>query len=120
MIEPIQTQVPPLRLTYTPCDCSPETMGTYSHHVSVETPWGQIVSVDACMVPELASLWRLGIRTVASCCGHRKGPGFVAAHEADAARLDALGYRRCPDAEHCHIAQTAPAPLDLLREDRPL
>lgn len=90
------------------CDCTPDIMGTYKNHISVITPWGETVSVDACMVPELASLWRLGIRTIASCCGHKKACGFVAVKDADCATLDALGYARCVDAPHCHVSKSFP------------
>jgi hypothetical protein len=89
------------------CDCSPDTMGTYTHHISVIDQDGKTVSVDACMVPELASLWRQGIRTTGSCCGHKGVSSFVAGKtDADAAALDRIGYTRHPDAPHCHVAKT--------------
>ena len=94
------------------CDCTPDTMGTYTHHISVVTPWGKTVSVDACMVPELAALWRAGIRTVASCCGHKMpgSPPSICAHPDDVAKLDALGYERHVQHPHCHVAKTFRGP----------
>lgn len=101
------------------CDCTPDIMGTYKSHISVITPWGETVSVDACMVPELASLWRRGIRTIASCCGHKKACGFVAVKDADCATLDALGYARCVDAPHCHVSKSFPGtPRPVAQDER--
>lgn len=34
--------------------------------------------IDACIAPIVRALNEAGIRTVASCCGHGKGPGNIA------------------------------------------
>lgn len=30
------------------------------------------ISIDACIAEELADAWRMGVRTLGSCCGHGK------------------------------------------------
>lgn len=34
--------------------------------------------IDSCIAPIVLALNMAGIQTVASCCGHGRGPGFIA------------------------------------------
>jgi hypothetical protein len=38
----------------------------------------KLVGIDACIAPIVKALNDAGIATVASCCGHGKGPGSIA------------------------------------------
>lgn len=46
--------------------------GVYFDHIPME----ETVSVDACIVHEVVALWKSGIDTVGSCCGHNGRVGF--------------------------------------------
>ena len=39
---------------------------------------GMSVDIDECVAPIVNALWRIGIDTVASCCGHGKQMGNIA------------------------------------------
>jgi hypothetical protein len=90
------------------CSCVDIPMGSYARSVEVVGPDGALVHCDACMVPELSDLWRRGIRTIASCCGHNRVLGFVAVRAEHDAQMVALGYYRCSDQPHCFVAKTQP------------
>jgi hypothetical protein len=39
---------------------------------------GKVIDVDSCLVPLVKALNELGIKTIASCCGHGKQPSNIA------------------------------------------
>ena len=45
------------------------------------------VTVDACIAAEVRLLNVAGIRTTGSCCGHGRGPGWIAVVLEDAERM---------------------------------
>jgi len=51
------------------------------------------VSVDACLAAEVLWLWRQGVVTIASCCGHGGDHlGDIIVDDADGGRMRELGY----------------------------
>lgn len=76
------------------CRCKDIEFGSYDACVTVVLPWAgaKVRGIDACMVPEVAELWRQGIRTVESCCGHNQKHGYVAVEDEFFHQMIALGY----------------------------
>lgn len=55
------------------CRCVDVAAGTFTHTVLMVDPFtGKQVGIDVCIATEIAELWHLSIRTMASCCGHGK------------------------------------------------
>lgn len=50
------------------------------------------VRVDACLVNEIEELWKKGIRTMGSCCGHGRHLGMIQVLPEDTKKMVALGY----------------------------
>lgn len=80
--------------------CRDVEMGSYRSQLLVPGPCGNLIGVDACLVEELQRLWRAGIRTVGSCCGHGRTSGYIQVLDEDAPRMEALGYLRDPNYRH--------------------
>ena len=57
------------------------------------------VSIDACLIPEIVSLWEKGIHTTGCCCGHGKKEGikYIGVEEKFIPRMKALGYKVSPN-----------------------
>lgn len=87
------------------CTCDGIEIGTHAAAVVVATPehmrgrhYGcytmrDTLAIDACVLPEIAFLWRLGIVTTGSCCGHNQQPGYIGVAREDVPRMEALGYQ---------------------------
>lgn len=77
------------------CSCGTE-MGAYEWQVTVVAPFDwekRIRSIDACIFPEIMSLWYLGIETGASCCGHGVNPGSILLYDdRHVIKMLQLGY----------------------------
>ena len=98
------------------CACGPHvTMGGYQNQVTVPVPahmahYGlarvragltPLISLDRCLVGEILSLWRKGIRTAGCCCGHNVAPPMInALTEEDGLRMLAMGYEKYPPGRH--------------------
>lgn len=85
------------------CSCVNVDMGSYGAQVSVLTPQGKMVGIDICVLPEVFSLWKRGIETVESCCGHGKAHGYIAVIPVHEVAMVALGYERDPAAPHVFL-----------------
>lgn len=89
------------------CNCVNVEMGSYDAQVVVVTPQGKQAGIDICVLPEVFALWKRGIQTIESCCGHGREHGYIAvipAHESD---MEALGYERDPVAPHVFLTKGA-------------
>ncbi len=53
----------------------------------------KLVSVDKCLLPELITLWELGIRTTGCCCGHGKSEPYIGVRFEDIEKMKELGYK---------------------------
>ena len=69
----------------------PEHMSNYRDARVKEGLSGKI-SIDPCIVEEINNLWRLGITTYGSCCGHNKADSFVNVSDKDIQTMINLGY----------------------------
>lgn len=49
-------------------------------------------SIDSCLASELNMLWKKGVRTQESCCGHGKGLSYIAVDEKSIPIMESLGY----------------------------
>lgn len=76
------------------CLCNNVNFGTYEVSIPV---WydarKRVVGIDLCLVTEILSLWKKGIDTVESCCGHNKTTGFIAVNEIHISKMIDLGYK---------------------------
>ena len=100
------------------CNCEEVEMGSYDYQVAMKQHSnGKSVDIDICLATEIASLWKLGIRTVESCCGHKKTDGYIAVERIeDVNMMLALGYKdltnKDPDYpifRHCFFPKFRPA-----------
>lgn len=78
------------------CRCKNIEMGSFDNQIRLITPEGKNVGIDRCIAEEIKELWKSGIRTIASCCGHNKSieekelPGVVAVVDRDIERIQAM------------------------------
>lgn len=78
------THVQPLsRVLFDECFCKDVEFGSHANTVSMKAPFALEnredgwVGIDSCIASEIAWLWNNGIRTLNSCCGHRKTHSWV-------------------------------------------
>lgn len=56
------------------------------------------VFIERCILNEIKQLWKQGIKTLCSCCGHGLSyNAFITVDKADADRMIAMGYESPPD-----------------------
>lgn len=76
--------------------CMDTPFGTYHNQVTMVPPERLKirgpVGIDVCLASEIATLWALEIRTVASCCGHGEELGIISVATKDIERMRRLGY----------------------------
>lgn len=62
--------------------------------VEVAVPGGAVAyCVDYCIVPELKKLWKQGVRTMCSCCGHGAvDAAYIRVDALSADKMRELGY----------------------------
>lgn len=90
---PSAPPVPDLDLKDSWPDCSLAEFGTYSGCVTLKSPQGKVVQIDACLVCEIVSLWRNGVVTHESCCGHGKAESYIAVDLKDIGLMLNMGYQ---------------------------
>ena len=62
-----------------------------------ETPWCELplLGIERCVAQELSDLWKEGIETVCSCCGHgRDEKAYIRVKAECAEKMEALGYQK--------------------------
>lgn len=105
------------RWTNRACRCVGVEFGTYANAVPMWTPWKRedgkhyCACIDACLAPEIASLWALGIKTRNSCCGHGKLGGSILVYDESIPAMLELGYVQAEPGrpEWFHSICTVPA-----------
>lgn len=100
----------------TRCTCQGVEFGSYDAAVVVPMPdcmqgyrdrrvaagLSPNLTIDACILGDLQELWRRGVRTTGSCCGHGRTFGFVSvAGPDDAGIMRSLGYRELAPEHTC-------------------
>ena len=48
---------------------------------------------DKCLRTEILKLWQEGVKTVASCCGHRQVLPIISVQDESVPLMEAMGYR---------------------------
>jgi hypothetical protein len=92
------------------CRCENVEFGSYDNTVEMIPPfvlydilgnkkdvW--FVSVDTCIASDIGYLWRQGVVTENSCCGHGRVRASVVVHPDSIDKMHELGYGQIPDAE---------------------
>ena len=70
-------------------------LGTYK--CSVKMPYGPDDGrfCDMCLETELFTLWKAGVHTVSSCCGHGRVPPYIQVlHGESVQKMHELGYKQ--------------------------
>lgn len=79
------------------CDCKNVSFGTFGiegqNRTAVMTCFDEMQEIDNCILDELQELWKLGIVTYASCCGHNIVNGsIIIDDEISAKKMRELNY----------------------------
>lgn len=87
------------------CSCMDIDFGSYSNQITLEVPKhvqtpamkrgdkSPLVDIDVCLVSEIKKLWKQGIKTDESCCGHNKAPAYIAVCDQESQRkMRKMGY----------------------------
>lgn len=88
---------PPLETVFdlrSECQCG-VPCGSYQAIVALpkRPPETKECFVDECIASEIARLRRLGVETIASCCGHGRIRGSLIVDESSIGLMGSLGYR---------------------------
>ena len=75
------------------CNCKNIKMGSFNNQERLISPEGKEVWIDRCIIEEIKTLWRLDIKTIASCCGHNITAGVVLVDDNDIEKMKELGYK---------------------------
>ena len=61
------------------------------------------ILVDRCILADVKHLWRLGVKTVCSCCGHgNQDSAFIVVDPDESEKMKELGYEEAPPRyAHC-------------------
>lgn len=88
------------------CTCKNVSFGSYDVTIPV---WyddrKRVVDIDVCIVLEVISLWKKGIVTIESCCGHNKTTGYIAVDESSVDKMIELRYKEIPEHPSCFYPQ---------------
>ena len=78
------------------CKCKNVEFGTFGcpnqNRTAVITCNSKLQEIDNCILDELQSLWKKGILTDASCCGHNKTFGSILVHKDHIKIMKSMGY----------------------------
>lgn len=81
--------------------CQDSGLGEY--RCTVRVPFGMRWACDLCLEHELFELWKAGVHTVSSCCGHGRVPPYIQVlHGNSVQKMHELKYtpmenEACPD-----------------------
>lgn len=73
--------------------CKKSEIGAYE--CCVKTAHGYCC--DTCLQSELHDLWRVGVSTIGSCCGHGRKQAFIQVTSKDVQKMHELGYKQKED-----------------------
>ena len=78
------------------CDCKNVGFGTFGqpdqNRTAVMTCYNKLQEIDNCILTELQDLWKQGVLTDASCCGHNKTWGSIGVPEHCVSAMKRRGY----------------------------
>jgi len=78
------------------CKCIDIEIGSHETQITLLAPsWSskKYIAVDACLKEEILFLWKNGVITDNSCCGHNKISGFIIVAKESEKIMKALGYK---------------------------
>lgn len=86
------------------CHCRNVGIGEFTNQACMEFPFdynsriysrkrGDIVCIDTCIATEIGYLWRHGVLTINSCCGHQRYSSTVIVAKTSEKKMDDLGYK---------------------------
>lgn len=91
----------------TSCHCENVDFGTYKNTVSMKEPYTEeIVCIDTCIATAIGYLWKQGVKTRNSCCGHQKILPTVVVAEESIEKMRELGFNNfeeMPDREDIFV-----------------
>ncbi len=64
------------------------------------------ICVDRCISEQVIELWKAGIRTYGSCCGHNKIEGFINVDVDDFENALSLGWEKYEYPDNCDRCDT--------------
>ena len=85
--------------------CKDIDYGSYLCTYTIYLPWScnfdandaqaepRCVAIDKCLLPEIISLWEMGIKTTGCCCGHGKHEACIGVEFDDIQKMKDLGYK---------------------------
>lgn len=87
-------------------NCKDIRFGTYDCAYNIMLPYkvtdptepnkpsfGKYIAVDKCLLPEILSLWEMGIKTTGCCCGHGHADmAFIGVKPEFIQRMKEIGY----------------------------
>jgi len=78
------------------CNCNNIGFGTFgqpdNNRTAVKTILGLRQEIDNCILEEIQDLWRKGVITYASCCGHNKINGSIIIDRKSIPNVKCMGY----------------------------
>ena len=100
-------------------DCNKVRIQSYDCSYHIYLPWKSprdcenplVASIDKCLLPEILSLWEMGIKTTGCCCGHGVQTPYIGVTKEGIQKMKNLGYEvhfnSCrPGAEDSFIPKT--------------
>lgn len=82
-------------ISFQTCECSYKIYLPWKCKFDWEDDSGKeptLVCIDKCLLPEILTLWEMGIKTTGCCCGHGKGKPFIGVDFDDIQKMKDLGY----------------------------
>ena len=85
--------------------CKDVNYGSYLCAYTIYLPWScnsdandaqvepKCVAIDKCLLPEIISLWEMGIKTTGCCCGHGRHEAYIGVEFDDIQKMKDLGYK---------------------------
>ena len=78
----------------TGCFCKNVEIQKYQNTVGMIPFWrDKVVCIDSCLASEIAWLWKHGVVTTGSCCGHGKVSPMINVIDLAIEKMEELGYK---------------------------
>ena len=76
--------------------CETSKLGCY--RCTIKPPFHHNLTCDLCLEQELFELWKSGVHTISSCCGHGSVPPYIQVLNGDSVqKMHELGYKEIPN-----------------------
>lgn len=95
------------------CFCDGVEFQTYNNTVGMKAPFSLDhrddgwVTIDTCIATEIGWLWKSGVKTLNSCCGHNKDHSWVIVSKDSEAFMDKhYESYKAPSGLNCYLLKT--------------